>query len=68
MSTTKDINVVHFKLFYITEVAAMLRVGTPTIYKLIHKGKLDAIKIGRAWKIPEEAINRYIQSLHNFSD
>jgi len=68
MSTNKDVNIVHFKLFYITEVAAMLRVGTPTIYKLIREKKLDAIKIGRAWKIPEEAINRYIQSLSNFAD
>ena len=68
MSTNKDIYVVHFKLFYITEVAAMLRVGTPTIYKLIREGKLKAIKIGRAWKIPEEAINSYIQSLSNFAD
>lgn len=68
MSTNKSINIIHLKLFYITEVAAMLRVGTPTIYKLIREGKLDAIKIGRAWKIPEDAINHYIQSLHNFSD
>lgn len=54
---------IDFKFFYVSEVAAMLRVGTPIIYKLLHEGKLDAVKIGRAWKIPEAAITSYINSL-----
>lgn len=54
-----------FQFFYVSEVAAMLRVGTPIIYKLIHEGKLDAIKIGRAWKIPEASITSYIASLNS---
>jgi excisionase family DNA binding protein len=43
----------------------MLRVGTPIIYNLLHEGKLDAIKIGRSWKISEAAITSYINSLSN---
>jgi excisionase family DNA binding protein len=54
---------IDFKFFYVSEVAAMLRVSSPIIYKLLHDGKLDAVKIGRAWKIPEAAITRYIDSL-----
>ncbi|WP_094607179.1 hypothetical protein SPSIL_058160 [Sporomusa silvacetica DSM 10669] len=54
---------IDFKFFYVSEVAAMLRVSAPVIYNLIHEGKLDAIKIGRAWKIPEASITNYINSL-----
>ena len=56
---------IDFKLFYVSEVAAMLRVGTPIIYKLLREGKLDAVKIGRSWKIPEAAITSYLESLGN---
>jgi len=56
---------IDFKFFYVAEVAAMLRVGTPIIYNLLHEGKLDAIKIGRSWKISEAAITSYINSLCN---
>lgn len=57
---------IDFKFFYVSEVAAMLRVGTPIIYKLLREGKLDAVKIGRAWKIPEAAITSYINSLGTY--
>jgi excisionase family DNA binding protein len=59
---------IDFKFFYVSEVAAMLRVGSPIIYKLIHEGKLDAVKIGRAWKISEAAITHYIGALGNHRD
>ncbi|MDU2064649.1 MAG: helix-turn-helix domain-containing protein [Sporomusaceae bacterium] len=59
----KPITAIHIKLFYVFEVAAMLRVSTQVVYILIHNGKLPAIKMGRSWKIPEESINSYINSL-----
>jgi excisionase family DNA binding protein len=62
-SFTHPISGIDFKFFYVSEVAAMLRVGVPIIYTLIHERKLDAIKIGRAWKIPETAITAYIESV-----
>ncbi|MEN6565600.1 MAG: hypothetical protein ABFC57_04810 [Veillonellales bacterium] len=39
---------IKLKFFYVSEVAAMLCVGTPIIYKLLQEGKLDAVKIGLA--------------------
>ena len=56
---------IQFKFFYVSEVAAMLRVSSLTIYKLIHEEKLHAIKIGRAWKVPKKAILSYIRSLND---
>jgi len=64
-TTSLPIVSIDFKFFYVSEVAAMLRVGTPIIYSLLHDGKLDAIKIGRSWKISEVAITSYINSLGN---
>lgn len=46
-----------FKFFFVSEVAAMMRVSSATIYKLIHEGKIQAIKIGRVWKISEAAVS-----------
>jgi excisionase family DNA binding protein len=56
---------IEFKFYYVSEVAAMLRVSAPVIYDLIHEGKLEAVKIGQAWKIPTDAVSRYISSLVN---
>ncbi|SCM82557.1 conserved hypothetical protein [uncultured Sporomusa sp.] len=56
---------IQFKYFYVAEVAAMLRVSSQVIYQLIHERKLQAIKVGKAWKISEEAIANYICSLEN---
>lgn len=54
-----------FKFFFVSEVAAMLRVSSAVVYCLIRDGKLPAVKVGRAWKIPEESITSYICALKN---
>ncbi|MDD4600019.1 hypothetical protein SDC9_20889 [bioreactor metagenome] len=54
-----------FELLYVAEAASMLRVGVSVIYKLIRSGKLQAIKIGQAWKIPRASIQDYVASLSN---
>ena len=64
-NNTFSINGIEFRFYYVSEVAAMLRVSAPVIYDLIHEGKLEAVKIGRAWKIPTDAVSRYISSLGN---
>lgn len=61
--TIEPVRGIQFKYFYVSEVAAMMRVSSQVIYQLIHDRKLKAIKVGRAWKISEEAIEDYIHSL-----
>lgn len=63
--TIEPMRGIQFKYFYVSEVAAMLRVSSQVIYQLIHERKLKAIKVGKAWKISEEAITAYIRSLEN---
>jgi len=44
----------------VKEVARRLAVGRTTVYDLIAKRELTAIRIGRARRIPESALERWI--------
>ena len=49
------------EMFTTNEVAARLKFGRRTIYRLIRAGELKAIRIGRkAWRIEEEALQEFI--------
>jgi excisionase family DNA binding protein len=38
------------------EVATIMRVSKRTIYRLVHAGDLEAIKVGGSFRIPEHAV------------
>ncbi len=40
----------------IPEVASYLRVSARTIYRLIDRKELNAVRIGRQWRIPRAAL------------
>lgn len=40
----------------IEETAKKLKVGYMTIYRLVRKDKIPAIKVGRQWRIPESVV------------
>lgn len=48
------------KTYSISELKEILHVSTPTVYGLIHSGKLKAIKCGRAWIVTEDELRRYL--------
>jgi excisionase family DNA binding protein len=35
-----------------------LRVSKQTVYRLLHAGDLEAIRVGGSFRIPEHAVNR----------
>lgn len=49
------------KLLTIKEVAERLAVSEPTIYRLINRGELPTVKIGRALRFDEADIEAYIR-------
>lgn len=44
------------KLLKLKEVADILRVSKATVTKLIKAGQLRAVKVGRQWRVSEEAL------------
>lgn len=49
--------------FYLTEeVAAMLRVSTMTIYRVIKAGKLKAYKFGKDWRIAKNDFEAFLKA------
>lgn len=42
------------------EASDMIGCGMNSIYKLLKEQKIKALRIGRRWKIPRQAIQEYI--------
>ena len=39
-----------------------MRVSSMTIYRLIKSGELPAVRVGRSFRVPEQAVNDYLAS------
>lgn len=48
------------KFMTVGEVAAVLRVSTMTVYRLINAGELPAVRIGRSFRLRQEDLDRYL--------
>ena len=46
----------------VAEVALIMRVSKMTVYRLVHDGELEAIRVGRSFRIPEAAVNQYLRA------
>ena len=46
----------------VAEVAALLRVSSMTVYRLVHSGELPAVRFGRSYRIPESEVTRAIRT------
>ncbi len=58
--TSADISEVKF--LTVAEVAAVMRVSKMTVYRLVHSGELDAVRVGRSFRVPEDAVNDYLRT------
>ncbi len=45
----------------VAEVAAAMRVSKMTVYRLVHSGELPAARVGRSFRVPEEAVDEYLR-------
>ena len=45
----------------VAEVAAMMRVSKMTVYRLVHSGELPAVRVGRSFRVPEQAVTDYLR-------
>jgi excisionase family DNA binding protein len=54
MPTTDD------RFLTVREVAALMRVSTMTVYRLIKAGDLAATRVGRSYRLREREIDAYL--------
>ncbi len=61
MSSTPDraLSDVHF--LTVAEVAALMRVSKMTVYRLVHNGDMPAVRVGRSFRVPEQAVHDYLR-------
>ena len=45
----------------VAEVATIMRVSKMTVYRLVHSGDLEAIRVGRSFRVPEQAVHDYLR-------
>lgn len=55
-------------LYRTNEVADLLAIGQSKVYRLIRDGKLKAVKVDGATRIPRESLMAYIASLPSVVD
>ncbi|MBK5216714.1 MAG: helix-turn-helix domain-containing protein [Propionibacteriales bacterium] len=48
------------KFLTVAEVAAQMRVSKMTVYRLVHNGELEALRVGRSFRVPEDAVEAYL--------
>lgn len=53
----------------VAEVVDLMRVSKMTVYRLINKGELPALRVGRSFRVPEAAVSHIIDAgLAQWSD
>jgi excisionase family DNA binding protein len=45
----------------VAEVAAAMRVSKMTVYRLVHSGEMPAVRVGRSFRVPEQAVADYLR-------
>jgi excisionase family DNA binding protein len=46
----------------VAEVAAIMRVSKMTVYRLLQSGTLPAVRVGRSFRVPENAVHDYLRN------
>jgi excisionase family DNA binding protein len=46
----------------VAEVAALMRVSTMTVYRLIKAGDLPAVRVGKSYRLREDDVDQFLAS------
>lgn len=57
-----NVPVRHPKPYFLSavEVASALRVSRMSVYRLIHSGRLGAVRVGRTFRVPERELSLFV--------
>lgn len=56
-----ETNFSNARFMTVAEVAEVLRVSKMTVYRLVHSGEMPAVRFGRSFRVPEEAVSQYLK-------
>jgi excisionase family DNA binding protein len=46
----------------VAEVAELMRVSKMTVYRLVHSGEMPAVRVGRSFRVPQDALDEYLRT------
>lgn len=49
----------------VAEVATVMRVSKMTVYRLVHAGDLPAVRVGRSFRVPSNAVHEYLRDSYH---
>lgn len=58
---TPDQSFSDVRFLTVAEVAATMRVSKMTVYRLVHSGELPAVRVGRSFRVPHNAVDDYLR-------
>jgi excisionase family DNA binding protein len=61
MTSSDDSRLSGVEFLTVAEVAAIMRVSKMTVYRLVHSGELPAIRVGRSFRVPAQAVHDYLR-------
>ncbi|PRY15985.1 excisionase family DNA binding protein [Kineococcus rhizosphaerae] len=61
MGMPEDRPLSEVRFLTVAEVASMMRVSKMTVYRLVHNGELPAVRVGRSFRVPEDAVHEYLR-------
>jgi excisionase family DNA binding protein len=60
-SSRSDSRLSEVRFLTVSEVAELMRVSKMTVYRLVHSGDLNAVRVGRSFRVPEQAVHTYLR-------
>ena len=61
MSSSHERPLAEVRFLTVAEVAQVMRVSKMTVYRLVHAGDLPAVRVGRSFRVPEQAVHSYLR-------
>lgn len=49
-------------VYRVEDLMPLLNVGRNTAYELVRSGKIRSVKVGRGYRIPKSAVEKYLNS------
>ena len=48
-------------IYTLDELAELLKVTKRTLYNYVRSGKLEAVKVGREWRVTEDQLKHFLE-------